>query len=41
MIRENLKRAAYKRAKFFDIFWLYSIMGGVGYLFIISLLEAF
>ncbi len=40
MIRANLKRAAYRRAKFIDIFWLYAVAGGLGYLFIVSLLEA-
>jgi hypothetical protein len=40
MITRNLKRAAYRRAKFIDdgLLWLAVIV--FGYLFVVSLLEA-
>ena len=40
MIRANLKRKAYRRARLIDNAWLWACVFGFGYLFIIALLEA-
>lgn len=41
MIRANLKRKAYRRAKFIDSFLMWAFFIGFGWLFVVSLLEAF